>query len=178
MKIFLLAVLLLAPITAKAATPTIPTAAFETALNKYPSPANFLKYSLGSVLRQAHNVLICTYSFATQGGAISTINLKQLDAVSNCSLPDNAILWDGVMDWVTPGTSGGSATVSLGANTTTDVVGATAVASLTGLVAITPVGTAASAVKLTAARNITASIATATLTAGKLRLFLHYSLSE
>jgi hypothetical protein len=89
-----------------------------------------------------------------------------------------------IVDVVTAVTSGGSATVSLGCNGTTDLLGATAKASLgTGLVAGVPVMTAATAVKIVSgsgtattiirrnfsaiAQEVTASIAVAALTAGK-----------
>lgn len=108
-----------------------------------------------------------TYDFDVHGGAVGSIELP-------LELPDNAIIWDGVADVVTAPTSGGSATIALGMNTTTDLKGATAIASWTGLVALIPVGTAASAVKLTAARTLTLTIGTAALTAGLINFFLKY----
>lgn len=173
----LLTLALLASAAGHAATPTIPTAAFQTAINKYLTPANALKYSLGTVIRQSHRA-ICQYSFAIQGGATTTVNLKQLDGVSNCTLPTKAIIWDGLIDTVTAITSVGSPTIAIGANTTTDLKGATASASYSGVTAIVPVGTAATAVKLTAERTITATIAASAVSAGKFRVFLDYVLSE
>lgn len=109
----------------------------------------------------------CTYDYDVHGGAVGAIELP-LD------LPDNAIIWTGVADVVTAPTSGGSATIALGVNTATDLKAATAIASWTGLVALVPVGSAATAVKLTADRTLTLTIATAALTAGLINFFLQY----
>ncbi len=108
-----------------------------------------------------------TYDFAFHGGAIGAILLP-------LALPANAIIFDGVIDVVTAPTSGGSATIALGFNTATDMKAATAIASYTGLVALVPVGTAATAVKLTADRQLTLTVATAALTAGKVNFFFKY----
>lgn len=111
------------------------------------------------------------YDFAENGGAVGAI---LLDLV----LPDNAVIWDGFFDVVTAPTSGGSATIALGLNTATDLKAATAIASYTGIVALVPVGTAAAAVKLTAERQLTLTIATAALTAGKINIFLNYYIGD
>jgi hypothetical protein len=112
-----------------------------------------------------------TYDFAEYGGAVGTIDLP-LD------LPDNAIIWDGVADVVVAPTSGGSATIAFGLNTTTDIKGATAIASYTGLVTLIPVGTAATAVKATAARSLTMTIGTAPLIGGLINIFVNYYLGD
>lgn len=116
-------------------------------------------------------IVKATYDFAVHGGAIGTINL-------DLKLPDNAIIYGGMFDVLTDPTSGGSATVALGLNTTTDLKGATAIASITGLVALVPVMTAGTAVKLTAERQLKVTIATAALTAGKFNVFLYYLLGD
>ncbi|NET97612.1 hypothetical protein, partial [Okeania sp. SIO1H2] len=68
------------------------------------------------------------YDFAIHGGAISTITLD------TATIPDNAIITGAYVDVLTDPTSGGSATIALGLNTTTDVLAATAIASVTGVV--------------------------------------------
>jgi hypothetical protein len=55
---------------------------------------------------------------------------------------------------------------------------ATAFSAYTGLVAGVPVGTAATAIKLTADVKPTITIATAALTAGKLNVHIKYQISE
>lgn len=112
-----------------------------------------------------------TYDFLWHGGAIGAISLP-------LKLPNKAIITDGYADVLVAPTSGGAATVALGLNTATDLKAATAIASWTGIVALVPVGTAATAVKLTAERTLTLTVATAALTAGKINFFLDYRLSE
>jgi hypothetical protein len=112
-------------------------------------------------------ILKCTYEFAVDGGAVGTLNLP-------VTLPAGAIIYGGMIDVDTDPTSGGSATVALGLNTNTDLLAATAIASITGRVAIVPVFTAASAVKLTAERTLKLTVAVAALTAGKMDIYLNY----
>src|SRR5262245_26954023 len=108
------------------------------------------------------------YDFSVHGGAISTITLS--DVNGRTMIPQNAIIIGGVIDVITQLTSGGSATIAIGTSSgssTTSIKGATAVASWTvGRLDPVPVYTAATEVKMTATGAITATIATATLTAG------------
>lgn len=132
---------------------------------------------LGLALNKKRGTLKCVYDFAVLGGAVSTINLVDDDG-NPAVLPSKAIITQVYSDVVTAPTSGGSATMSLGANTTVDLLAATAVASWTGTQAGIPVGTAATMVKLTAQRNIVMAIAVAALTAGKINVFVDFVLSE
>lgn len=104
------------------------------------------------------------YDFATNGGAIGTIELP-------LTIPDNAVIIGAYVDVLTPPTSAGSATVALGLNTNTDVLAATAIASVTGVVVAKA---QAAAFKLTAERKLKVTIATAALTAGKMAICLHW----
>ena len=111
------------------------------------------------------------YDFAVDGGAQATITPK-----TNVLIPDNAIIWTGVINPTTAAV-GASATIAVGTSagsSTTSLKAATAVTSysLDALVATVPVGTAATAVKLTAAGQITLTIATANLTAGVIEITL------
>jgi hypothetical protein len=128
------------------------------------------------ILRKKH-VLRALYDFSVSGGAVGAISL--LDENGKAAvIPNKAIITDSMIDVITAPTSGGSATIALGANTTTDLKAATAIASYTGIVAGVPVGTAATAVKTTADRTVTATIAVAALTAGKFYVMVEYILSE
>lgn len=121
-----------------------------------------------SVLRVARAI----YSFAVDGGAISTIT-----PVSTVALPDNSVIVGGTINSTTACTSGGSATVSVGTSagsSATSLLAATAVASLSADARINAVPTFATPVKLTAAGNVTFTIATATLTAGVIEATLYY----
>lgn len=122
-------------------------------------------------------VATATYDFAEHGGAISAIGL-------GVSLPDNAIVLDGMVDVITTlQTAGADAgTIALSVEGADDIVAAIAVSDGTnpwdaGPQAIKPLGTSATAVKTTAAREITATIAGQVVTAGKFVVFLRYVLS-
>lgn len=112
-----------------------------------------------------------TYDFAVHGGAIGDIPLE-------LTLPDNAIITGGFVDVLTAPLSAGSATVALKIQSAGDLIAATAKASFTGLLAIVPVNTAATAIKLTEERTLTVTVATAALTAGKFNIFLTYRESD
>lgn len=121
-------------------------------------------------------VATATYDFAVDGGAISAIDL-------GVTLPDNAIILDGMVDVITTLTSAGdTATIALHAEAAGDIVAAIAINDGTnpwdaGLRAIKQLGTSTTATKLTAARAITATIAVEAVTAGKFVVFLRYVLS-
>lgn len=111
------------------------------------------------------------YSFATDGGAISTIIPKR-----TASLPDNAVIVGGTINSTTA-CVGASGTLSVGTSagsSTTSLLAATAVASLSLDAKINAVPTFASPVKLTAAGNVTVSIATTAFTAGVVEITLFY----
>ncbi len=117
-----------------------------------------------------------TYDFDAQGGAQGNITLV------GTPLPSKAIVWDGVVDVITPPVGGGASvavSTSQGAN---DLISAAAVAgapwSTAGSKALVPVGTAAASIKLTADRAPIAVISGADLTAGKFNLFIEYYLSD
>ena len=117
-----------------------------------------------------------TYDFAVDGGAQGDIGLGE-------NLPDNAIVTAIMVDEVTPLTSGGSATVTLEAGLGADspgalytpltfdgghVPGANFITVLAGVTAKTTVGGA----------ELSMTIATADLTAGKLVFYVEYVISE
>lgn len=114
-----------------------------------------------------------TYSFAVDGGAVSTIT-----PTNSPTIPIGAIILGGTIDITTTLTSGGAATIALGLGSGAQVASlkaATAVASWTaGQLALIPVFTAASYVKSTAAAALTLTVATAALTAGRFDVNLVY----
>jgi hypothetical protein len=155
------------------------TSAAEFLVN-HGSVGSFAKIQLGtSLMKSREHSLKCVYDFSVQGGAIGTLNL--LDVVGKpCVLPNKAIIRDVLIDAVTTLTSGGSAVVGLSSGKTAGDMkaNATAFSAYTGLVAGVPVGTAATAIKLTADVKPTITIATAALTAGKLNVHIKYQISE
>jgi len=119
------------------------------------------------------------YDNSVHGGAISTITLS--DPYGRNALPQGAIILGGTIDVITQ-LAGASATIAVGTtagSSTTSIKGATAVASWTvGQLAVVPVFTAATYVKLTAAGSITCTIATTALTAGVFEVHLEYFLGQ
>ena len=114
------------------------------------------------------------YDFAVDGGAVSTIALT-----SGTPIPSGSTIVGGYVDVITPLTSGGAATIACQVEAANDVLTAVAVASWTaGVKNILPAPTtgaltASTAVRTTAARNISAVIAGAALTAGKFDVVLY-----
>lgn len=135
---------------------------------------------LGSqVITNKEQLLKCRYDFSMQGGSsAAAINLKNVVDGTNCELPSGAIITDGLIDIITAPV-GNSSTIAFGSGqAANDLKTATATASLTGLVTLIPVGTAATAIKMTAIRKPTITIATAALTVGKFNVFIKYLLGN
>jgi hypothetical protein len=105
--------------------------------------------------------------FSSDGGAIGTFSTSRL-------LPAGAVVTQVIADELANVTSGGSATIKLQAGST-DLIAATAIASFAGLTAPALAGSAA-AIKLAAESELKIVVATAALTAGKVRFFVRYVL--
>jgi len=113
-----------------------------------------------------------SYNFAVDGGAVSTITPRL-----TTSLPAKAVIVGGTINSTTAFLSAGSATLSVGTSagsSTTAILGTTAKATLSVNALINAVPTFAAPVKLTAAGNITVTIATAAATAGVVEVTLFY----
>lgn len=147
-------------------------------LNRF-SPGAFSARQFGTkMMKQREYSVKCVYDFSVDGGAIGAITLKDEQGKA-CVLPNKAIIRDVLIDVVTAPTSLGLATIALGAGVSAvDLKAATAIAAYTGLVAGIPVGSAATAIKLSADQSPIATIAVAALTAGKLNVHILYQLSE
>lgn len=124
------------------------------------------------------HVVEATYDFAVDGGAIGAIGL-------GAWVPDNAIIVDSMIDVITTLTTAGAdaGTIAVSVEAANDIVAAIAVSDVSnpwdaGLQAGIPVGTVATAIKTTAKREITATIAVQAVTAGKFKVYLQYLLSE
>lgn len=131
--------------------------------------AIFLRHKLGTRVVEGHTTAYGAYDFSKQGGAIGSYD-------SGIHLPNGAVIRQVFFDVITAGTTSASGTVSFDANSTGDLKAALAAASWTGEVAGIPVGSAATMVKLTAARTLYFSIATGALTAGKINAYVDYVL--
>lgn len=142
-------------------------------------PDAFGGSGLGTLLHRTLNCLKGVYSFAVQGGAISSINL--LDDLGNAAIfPPSAVILESFSNWTTAVTSAGSATGAIGSGAATnDLLTATGKASLTGLVAGAPVFTAATFVALSTQATgyqMELTVAVAALTAGVANIYAFYVL--
>lgn len=137
---------------------------------------------LGSkVIKRAPHIMRAVYDFSLQGGSTGVINLRDpVNLQQPAQLPKGAIIRDCIVDVITAPTSAGTASLALGfGGTSTGLVKAsTAIGSYTGLVACIPVGTAATAIKLQNDANVSTSISTANVTAGKFYVIIDYDFSE
>jgi hypothetical protein len=182
---FALLLLLVAGV-AKAALPT--PAETKDAINQR-SPIG-PQFQLGDQLvdKKVH-VLRARWDFAAAGGAVGSINLKDVADNKVAQLPPGALIQDCAIHVVTPVTSGGSATLAIGSgwmgNDLKNVTAKTAFANSDGFVACNPAGTVATSIKLppytkgyTKAYTPSLTIGTAALTAGKLDVLIKYILTE
>lgn len=145
------------------------------------------RYEIGTQLMTNQQRMIrCTYDFSVLGGSsAASLSMKSSTADSfskpntTCLLPKGAIIMEVLVDTVTSLTSGGSATVAISTGQgAADLLAATSYSSFSGIQAGIPTGTAASAIKLTADRTPTVTVATAPLTAGKFYVLIAYMLSQ
>lgn len=111
------------------------------------------------------------YSFAADGGAVGTINL-------GAQLPAGAVVLSAYIEVTTVPTSAGAPTIALQLESAGDVQAAAAISgapwSTTGVKLSSARTRAAAPIKLTAASQLAAVIATAALTAGAFRVYVEY----
>jgi hypothetical protein len=134
--------------------------------------------NIGSTISDLQNNTVyiakATYDFAVNGGAIGTVTLPVV-------IPANAVIMDGMVDVLTTFTTAGAnaGTVAIQVEAANDIVAAIAVSNggnpwNAGRHDIVPVGTAATSVKTTVARNVKVVLAVQNVTAGKMNIFLRY----
>lgn len=120
-----------------------------------------------------------TYDFAVDGGAISAIGL-------GITLPDNAVICGGFIDVATTCISATDAgTMAISVLSANDIVSAIAISDVSnpwdaGLQAIVPKANTpeSTGIKLTAAKEVTATIAVEAFTAGKFTVNLFYTVGD
>lgn len=111
----------------------------------------------------AGGVAYALYDFATDGGAVSDISL-------GVSLPANAVVLSVTTEEVTDITSGGAAQIAIKAGSAV-LVAAQVISNFTGTV---KQETVAAHAKSTSAAALTLTPSVAALTAGKLKILVHY----
>jgi hypothetical protein len=143
-------------------------------------PDAFAGSGLGTLLHRTLNCMKVLYSFAVNAGAIG--NTPLFDDLGNAAvMPPSAVILQSFSNWTTAATSAGAATgaFSVATASAADLLAATGKASLTGLLAGTPVFTAATAIALGTTSTgypINITIAAAALTAGVANLYVHFVL--
>lgn len=143
-------------------------------------PDSFAGSGLGTLLHRTLNCMKVQYSFAVNGGAVANIPLN--DDLGNAAiLPPGSIILESFSNWTTAALSAGSATAGLSVATASaaDLLAQTGKSSLTGVLAGTPVFTAATAIALGATAlgyQVNISIAVAALTAGVANVYVHFVL--
>lgn len=136
------------------------------------------KYGLGKSIDQCVGVVKGKYRFSVQGGAVGSVNLVDDDGVV-VKLPSGAIVTKAYINIVQAMVStGGTGTIAVSIQSAGDLLAAVDADTLSGVTAAIPVGTAATMIKLTAERTLTATVATAAITAGKFDVFVEFVLSE
>lgn len=121
----------------------------------------------------ALQVVKATYDFTVDGGAIATIQ-----PVNSPIIPAGAIILGGIIDPIVTPTSGGAATIAIGIGTGAQVAAIKAALAMGTYVAGTPLVMlpiwTSGFFKTTADGKITFTIATATVTAGKISVHIVY----
>lgn len=126
------------------------------------------------------HVMKAVYDFTVVGGGIGDVLLKDADG-KDAVIPKDAIITKVIVNSLRDLSSTGSATVALKLQTAADLKAAVTYASYssaTPIIAGVPVDTAATMFKLTAQRQVKATIATASLTAGKFNAYVEYYLGD
>lgn len=143
--------------------------------------ASGLPAGLGTQVTQKKvNVMKAVYDFTKLGGVAGSSLILRDASGGTATLPANAIVTDCMIQVITAPVGVG-ASIELGLTTQTDIKGTTAITAFTtsGMIACTPVGTAATAIKVGGSRaSVTAFITGAALTAGKFNVFLEYYLGN
>lgn len=124
---------------------------------------------LGRELCGKVHVVKAVYDFAVDGGATGDHNLSDEEG-NLIVIPSGAIVKQVIIDEVTAVT--GADSIDLNLNTGNDLLNAKDFTGVSGLAAGIPVSSAATAVKATADRQLTLSINTNAMTAGKLHIYL------
>lgn len=129
------------------------------------------KTQLGTLLDATMSVRKFTYDVAVDGGAVGAHTLNALED----KLPSGAIVMNVIVDIVTAFTStGGTGTLALHAQSAGDILAAVDADTLSARVQGIPDNVVANMLKLTAERNVVATVATSALLTGKADVYVIY----
>lgn len=163
--------------------PALPLAPAVKSLANSGRPGAIQSIKLGSQLVDNKiQVLRAILDISTLGGAASgsSFTLKDPEG-GDATLPDNAIVRQVFIDTITAAASGSGTTPQISFGTDSPPVNfkaATNFTSYSGIVAGIPVGTAASAVKMSADTAVAAKVTAGSLSSGKIDLLIEYLISE
>lgn len=146
----------------------VPTAIGAFEMTRSPQGSAY-KNQLGYVLREAHGVAVGVWDYARTGGAAG-------DHAVGIDLPAKAIVKKVFFDVVTTPV-GVSSTIAFKVSGAGDLKTATATGTWTGMVDGALDGAVANFIKLSTAKSVYATIASA-YSAGKIKVFVSYSVSE
>lgn len=153
-------------------TSYVPSASSEFQQNRQMGPVA-LSTSLGTQLRQAHNTAVGVYDFSVQGGAVSGVK------GTGIQLPNKAIVTKVWFDVVSTVSTSASGTLSFklwpSQGSLKDPLAA---ASWVGRINGELDGTVGDFIKPAVANSVVAVIGTGALTAGKVKVFVDYVVSE
>lgn len=141
--------------------------------NDWPCAKNLL----GDLVHKGFNVVKANYNFTRDGGAISTINLKDQDTIKTVTIPSGAVILNAFLIVNTALTSGGAATIDINSEGSNDLLAAEAVASFTlgaKIQCVPDFGTLADSVVTTAERTLSVSFNADTILTGDFDLYVFY----
>lgn len=147
-------------------------------LNRMNSVAS--KTQLGTMLRQRKGTIKAIYDVSADPtrGTVASHNLLDEDG-NAIVIPKGAIITQCYFDVITAFTStGNNGTFAFNSEGAGDLLAAVDADTKSGVFAGVPVGTAATMIKMTAARTLQATVATNALLTGKLHCFVDYVLSS
>lgn len=167
---FLLALLLLIPVMANANI----TARQQFLLNAAPAPLATAR--LGDLVNKTQNLVRVTWDYTVDGGAVGTISPSR-----GAVLPASAIItraWFNTLTTLVAGS--GTPTIAWNSEGAGDIYAAATYANFTAanFVAGIEDGTTTHSLKMLADRTVKMTIASASVTAGKIDLFIEYVLGQ
>jgi len=153
---------------------SVVTRALQVQINGNPGTILPQEGQVGTQLAARKIAIRGNYRFSRDGGAISTITLKDIFGQA-ITLPAGLVIDNGLIITRVPVVSGGATTLNIGLAAGAQFASAlpkTSVDGVNEVAAIIPVGSAASAVVVAAPALLTVVVAASAITAGEFDVFL------
>lgn len=179
MKYLLTILMALGSINSAFAEGSVPLPAGVKALGDSGRPGAIQKIRLGTQLIDYKvQVLKAVYDFSVLGGASGSTYVLKDSGGGSATLPAGALIQRVLFDVINAPVGAGSSIAVGTESTPANFKAATAVGTWTGRLDGVPVGSAATAVKLSSEATVKAKITGAALTSGKINAFVEYLVSE